>query len=99
MYDLYSFDERIKDLPSKDQFNTESLFSTEVSGESSREFEVDEFGKCWLLLNHNSYKLPACNSGGLQLEDDDGKQFYCVFESGILVSISRIEYFTIYKKP
>jgi hypothetical protein len=96
LYDLITFDERIKGLPPKDQFDTECVFSAEVSGESYREFEVDEFGECWLLLYGN--RLPACNSEGLQIKDADGRQFWCVFDSGMLISISRIEYVMIYTR-
>jgi hypothetical protein len=95
MYDLISFSDKIKGLPPKDEFDTDTLFSAVVSGESWREFEVNEFGKLHLLLD--TKLIPVNLSDGLQIKDTDNRSFYCEFDSGVLISISRIEYVMIYQ--
>lgn len=98
LYDIITFDERIKGLPPKDQFDTDNVFTTEYESYSQREFEVDQLGEMYLLLNYGKDKIQACTSNGLIVKDEDDNQFYCVFDSGFLQSISRIDYVLLYKK-
>jgi hypothetical protein len=97
MYNLITFDSRIKGLPPEKDFETASVFHFPIMDSSKfREWEVDEF--CRLhLLDSSGEKIPDLLSEGLVIKDDNDRQFYCFFDSGVLIYISRIEYGIIFK--
>lgn len=98
MYNLITFDNRIKGLPPEKDFETSSVFNFPIDNWFSkfREWEVDEFCRLY-LLDSSGEKIPDLLSEGLVIKDDEGRQFYCFFDSGVLISISRIEHVIIFK--